>query len=124
MSWWQDAIIRGVGEFQLNGVGGAVGDVGTLLGVADITNFAIGGVIPGERRSDDGGNADLRVCHSFRQFVAGHGRVVAEDRRRTATGGATAARLHVRQYAVKDVLGVECIGCGAVIGAETARHAA
>ena len=124
MSRRQDAIIRGVGEFQLDGVGGAVGDVRTLLAVADITNFAIGGVIPGERRSDDCGDADLSVCHSFRQLMAGHGGIVAEHRGRTATGRATAAGLHVRHYAVKDVLGVECVGSCAVISAETAGHAA
>lgn len=124
MSRRQDAIIRGVGEFQLDGIRGAIGNVRTLLGIADVTNFAVGGVIPGKRRAYHRGNADLRVCHSFRQFMAGHGRVVAEHRRRTATSGATAARLHVRQYAVKDVLGVECVIGGAVIRAETAPHAA
>ena len=42
MSRRQDAIVGGVGEFQLEDVSGAVRNVVTLLGVADVSDFAVG----------------------------------------------------------------------------------
>src|SRR6185312_10449581 len=110
-----NAIAGRVGEFQLDSVRGAISGVGTLLAVADIADLAIGHVIPRQRRTEGGGDADRGIRHGFDQLVAGDRRIVSEHRRGTATGGAARTRLHVGQYAVKHVVAAEQTGGGAVV---------
>jgi hypothetical protein len=95
-----------------------------LLAIADIANFAIGHVIPGQGRAKGGCDSYLGVRHRFSQFVACHRRIVAKYRRCAATRGATAAGLHVWQYAVKNMLAIQRARGGAVISAESTRLAA
>jgi len=77
-----------------------------LLTVADVANFAIDHVIPGQRRSKRSGYAYVGVRNRFRQFVAGNRRVIAEDPSIAASAGGAKAALHVRMHAVKNVLPV------------------
>lgn len=121
---WQHAIARRVGKLQLNGIRGSVGHIASLLGIANVADLAIIHVIPGKRRRKRRRDSHIRIRQRFHQFMAGHRRVIAKRGGRTATGGATAARLHVRQNAVKNMLGVQRARRGAVISAESASHAA
>jgi hypothetical protein len=94
------------------------------LAVANVANFAIGCVIPGKGRADDGRDAHKRVRNSFNQLVAGNRGVVVERRRCSASGSATAAGLHVWHYAVQNMLPVNQAVCCAVVRAETTSLAA
>lgn len=78
-----------------------------MLGVADVANFAIGHVIPPQRRTEDSRDSHISIGHGFREFVACNRRIVSERGGVAATRGATAACLHVWQYAVKNVVRLE-----------------
>ena len=95
-----------------------------MLAVADVTDFAIGHVIPGERGSKGGGDANIGICDCFRQFVAGHRGVVIEYSGVAAAGGAAATCLHIRQHAIEKMLRIKRARRSAVVGAEATTHAA
>ncbi len=120
--WTQadDAVVGGVGELSLHVVGHPVAaDNLAVLPHADVANLPVALVVPGERRSEGGGQADLGVGGGLDQFVRGDVGVVAEDRGRGAAPELAArTRLEVGVDAVIDLASPARVRDRAVVGAE------
>src|SRR5438552_3328161 len=94
---------------------------GRLRAVADVADLAVVGIVPGERLTEHGRQADLGIGDGLDELVRRHRGLIGELRRIAAPTIAARARAHVGQDTVEDLDAVAPER--AVIGAEAARDA-